>query len=113
MKRIFTPEDFGGYYENGYTSKFDAEGVAQIANAKLEKLIESWPVVYGAKYSDDRGLAFDERRLPESTHTARLAFIETIEPCKHREIVAIKGAEEGQCMKCGAELKLVAEWKAK
>ena len=113
---IFTAKDFAKndpevisadkYLHNEYA--------AIIANEKLNKLIESWPVVYGwypPTYPQGTWTS-SETIHSTSTHTARLAFIEEIkkEPCKHEPKVT-----EGitsylpYCKHCG--VKLVAEWK--
>lgn len=88
MKNIFKPEDFS--YLTGY-QKDKAEKAAKLANEKLNKFIESWPIVYGKYNCMPQGGVSDwiyrttNRQYDKHTHTARLAFIEEIkkEPCKH------------------------------
>lgn len=77
ITNIFKPEDFPNLLGL-------REQAAEDANEKLNKLIESWPVVYG------KGSQWDQTDgKPDSyvdcTHHARLAFIEEIkkEPCNH------------------------------
>jgi len=133
MKNFFEPEDFGGDFGNHYTSRLDAIGAAQVANEKLNKLIESWPAVYswqGFKNDDGSGIRpiKDEwttmTGVPNTTHKARLAFIEEIkaEPCKHEpswhglktDLVVDRfdntfASVGTTCSKCG--VKLLATWK--
>lgn len=127
MKNFFKPEDFRSGHPDKPESYVDAHKAAKIANEKLNKLIESWSVVYGKNNQWD---ITDGR--PDSylgcTHKARLAFIEEIpkEQCKHEPISLLgKGYSQeisyrgdiseflfsSKCKHCGVEL--VAEWKEK
>lgn len=115
MKDFFKPEDFADYQ----FSTVIAHDAAAMANAKLEKLIESWPVVYINKYEASKGWHFDKNQ--HDTHRARLAFIESIKECEHR--VAMERMGNGRwtihthpdgtirCGKCGVEVKDV-KWEA-
>ena len=112
---IFTDKDFAKndpevisadkYLHNEYA--------AIIANEKLNKLIESWPLVYS-----NEGILTEywgPTKHTFNTHKARLAFIEETkkEPCKHEptEYVGQFGdtSRNWKCRLCGA--KLVVEWK--
>lgn len=77
MKEFFKSEDF--YFGAYPTAQIDA---AKQANAKLNKLIESWPAIYLRKFSEG---SFVEVKQSDASHKARLAFVEEIvkEPCKH------------------------------
>ena len=119
MKDFFKPLDF--IYDDDL--KFTANTAANLANEKLNKLIESWPVVYGTK--DNNGQHFHENTNGNynPTHTARLAFFEEIKKdCKHEPGGKLsKGSLEHVnrggsvndlktfCKHCGTEL--VAEWR--
>ncbi len=133
-KPIFTHEDFEEYTESGNS----AEHAAYFANEKIQKLIESWPVVYSQwklGNETDGGVTllnpqwhFLEGK-PCDTHQARLAFIEEIEEivkeeCRHEpihwninkcsengEIHLFSEYKEPKCKHCGVELE--AEWKTK
>lgn len=123
MRDIFKPEDFSG------SSDFLAwEEAAVIANEKLNKLIESWPVVYFSsqnalgELAGSAGLIIGVKQDGDN-HKARLAFVEEIpqEPCKHT--VASHRAGNGPwvldteydgsftCGKCGVKLEM--QWKEK
>lgn len=98
--KFFKPEDF----ENLSVTKDNLVPAiaAEIANAKLEKLIESWPVVYDGNSGNSIlpretwGLVkYDEKEhtnissnFTNSRRKARLAFIEPLmrEPCKHEPV---------------------------
>jgi len=113
FKDFFKPEDF--IYVTGFQGD-KAMHAASIANEKLNKLIESWPVVYGSKFISNDGSAFDVgsvwniTKLSDKTHTARLAFIEEIkkEQCVHTPYRLAQVKEEWRCGTCGAELQ--ATW---
>lgn len=100
MKDLFEPEDFCDI-------DFAAmDYAADVANKKLNKLIESWPVVY----------QFGNSWLPlngtDATHKARLAFIEEIkkEPCKHEpEDGWFMLSSPTKCKHCGTQLQIT--WK--
>ncbi len=135
MRNIFTPEDFKatekteGFGFDTNQGQRNAFFAAEKANEILNKLIESWPVVYGFvnKEGVDFGSSLINKGHPfftASTHTARLAFIEEIKPkCEKHEPFNIN---EGiilpsypaqvpepiwKCARCGVEL--IAEWRAK
>lgn len=113
MKNFFKPQDFENLSVIYY--KAAPETAAEIANYKLEKLIESWPVVYGTiilevqhNYTSGQGGA--------DTHKARLAFIEPIvrEPCKHEPAWGVHLSfreNNAVCRHCNIEL--TATWSAK
>lgn len=123
MRDIFKPSDF-----YAVTFVVDAKLAADAANEKLNKLIESWPVVYFSSHNaigelkGSAGLIIGNKQLGD-THKARLAFIEEIkkEPCKHT--VASHRAGNGPwvlnteydgsfvCEKCKTKLEI--QWKEK
>jgi len=124
MKHIFVPEDFFEVdLEIAYPEA--RKWIAKTANEKLNKLIESWPVVYGSNDKSPTVLFVDKPSIV--THTARLAFVEEIpkKPCKHEPLVTveIKGhyvsgfsyfqneLHRARCKHCGVEL--VATWSEK
>lgn len=95
---------------------------------KLNKLIESWPVVYdgnsglslspGGAWSvvkhDEKDHIAISSNFINSKRKARLAFIEEIkkEPCKHEPIIGALGIYETMqpvCKHCGVDLQ--AEWR--
>lgn len=118
MKPFFTPEDFPNCLSREMTE------IANLANAKLNALIEAAPVVYinrisdgtmnhftcVAKYANDRPEYYREK--------ARLMFIEEIvkKPCRHEPSDSVKWIEDDskfsnfstKCKHCGVELK--ATW---
>lgn len=78
MKNYFKPGDFESAMS---TDEYIPKHVAKIANEKLKKLIESWPVVYGTIGTESHswqsyppGTFIQENY----THKASLAFIEEI-----------------------------------
>lgn len=93
MKNLFKPEDFvkGINYSLGEGNYIALQNVVNIANSKLNALIESWPVVYYSSHNalgelkGSAGLIIGSHQNGD-THKARLAFIEEIvkEPCKTR-----------------------------
>lgn len=109
MKPFFNPSDFAYDYTD--------EEKAATANAKLQKLIEASPVVYGM--GDDRE-NFNKWKSPHHTHQALLMFIEPIvkKECEHApsvETCIVRGdgllkefSTSGKCKHCGIELK--ATW---
>lgn len=109
---IFKPEDFGAV--NGFWSR---EQISALANAKLNKLIESWPVVYGDARRGEWHISNDGKGYSDTPFKARLAFIEELakEPCKHEPMPDINSYNypeiNGTCRNCGIEL--VAHWEAK
>jgi len=101
------------------TNRYIPEFVAELANIKLQKLIESMPVVYGSYQPTRDGKA--QWRMnqskdfwPENTHKARLAFIEEIpksKTCSHEPMHACdmhglsdKNTFRNRCTICGTEL---------
>lgn len=110
MKNIFTPEDFLVDDVTEATWHYKA---SQIANEKLNKLIESWPVVYG---DIEFKCEWSKLRLNNNTHMARLAFIEEIKPkCEKHEPGLVGATTQNKivstCVHCKVEL--VAEWRVK
>lgn len=103
-KEFFKPEDF----PNVIGLRDEA---AEDANKKLQKLIESWPRVYGQKGNSLEG--FQSWEMSDSTHKARLAFIEPIvkEPCQHEPDFINWGYKNPKCKHCGVEL--IAKWEEK
>lgn len=77
MKNFFNPEDFLPWGLDDTWSKV----AAKEANAKLNKEIEKWPVVYAKSIFN----GWNEDSSREGTHTARLTFVEEIKPkeCDH------------------------------
>jgi hypothetical protein len=89
MKNFFKPEDF----ETAPTVFGDHRKAAEIANKKLNKLIQSWPVVWSM--ADDKVSAWWPNNPGyEISVKARLAFIEEIkkEPCQHEVIIYSRNA---------------------
>lgn len=115
MKNFFKPKDFKSKLQ-GKEINWDTawREIADIANEKFQKLIDSWPEVYAHTQDMDVKLClFGQLQNPNMrTHKARLAFIEELpkEPCKHEPDGSPSYANT-KCCKCGVEL--VAEWKAK
>lgn len=111
MKGFFKPEDF---HEQKHLTYVEA---ANIANRKLNALIESWPVVL--RYEEGITSYWNTEdvlgRPDNPTHKARLAFIEPTvkDPCKHElDINDVNPSKtKGTCKHCGVEL--IAEWKVK
>lgn len=111
MKDFFELDDFETVY--GPSQRLAVE----IANEKLNKLIESWPVVYAHKNGEQ--IWAQAIYVKENVYKARLAFIEEIkkEPCKH-EPEALEVRSYGyvtigtaKCKHCEVELK--ATWSEK
>ncbi len=128
-KDFFKPEDFifgedGSPFE-GIAKLFGLkEKASDFANEKLNKLIESWPVVYGitedANIPRLASLEWEFMKRPKDTHKALLAFIEEIkkEPCKHEPNFTQFAIDEKyktnlplKCKHCGVELQ--ATWSPK
>ena len=105
MKDLFTAEDF-----NSCVSLLRKEAnvlAAIIANEKLRKEAEKWPVVYGQQMHMENYIKWTESENSRASFKARLAFIEEIkkEPCKHT-VISYEGAAglwtlEGECARCG------------
>jgi hypothetical protein len=128
MKLVFTPEDFPSKHDYPIPSDVAAY-IADLSNTKLQKLIESWPVVYKVPSSKYIAEMWQDHRKDghqaRYTHKARLAFLEKIpkEPCTHepdtlfglskRMMAGPRDEVENTivCKHCGIEL--VSEWRAK
>lgn len=141
MKNFFKPDDFKNEVGDICTTaknqlseygKFNLDEpckiLAEIANAKLEKLIESCTIVY-TKITLEGPMTgtCEQFKMPHHTHKARLAFIEPLlrEPCKHEpirtapaytynphlHIAGISNPSKSHCKHCGIEL--IATWNAK
>ena len=116
MKQIFKPEDFKTDYPN-----LTCNDVANIANNKLKKLMESWPVVYANKTHGGNYEEWFKDPYPGHEVIARLAFIEPIkrecekhEPDPLNPIIAwhnTQGATVIFCRHCGVSLE--ATWREK
>ncbi len=114
MIKLFKPEDF---LDTMVTLDYIPKYAAKIANAKLNALIKTWPVVYFNKdltLVDKNPLSTKyEPGLHDSK--ARLAFIEEIVkvPCKHlsKAYGHRLGIPKSICKDCGFEQ--IAEWKVK
>lgn len=126
MVEIFKPEDFEEQFGSVEQARANRELSAKIANAKLNKLIESWPVVYG--FADKHGWFKPDTEANENaTHKARLAFIEEIkkECVKHEPVFSKERVsammfnfddksefyKQAHCKHCGVELQ--ATWSEK
>lgn len=115
---VFKPEMFLNQFTQNLR-QIDLEDAAEIANTKLQQLIDASPVVYGRWDGVYRqfGESYASKHNPENTYKARLLFIEPIvkEPCKHEplgeHLMNGKTIYHTECRHCGIELK--AEWKAK
>lgn len=122
MKPFFTAEDFKKQL-NGQALELESawQTLADITNEKLNKLIESWPVVYLNEIRDGETINYTNNRSTifghYCTHKARLALIEELpkEPCKHTPDMLYYGQWDGvrsaPCKHCGVELK--ATWSEK
>lgn len=104
MKPFFTREDFDEYLST------HLQIIVDIANTKLQKLIDEAPVFYGSKAD---GTTWTNTPWESDKVKARLMFIEPIvkEECKHELDVndVNPSITRGTCKHCGVELK--AEWK--
>ncbi len=124
MKNFFKPEDFQHHlWDNldGLQQKF----VVTIANAKLNKLLESAVVVYSKPSLNPRKwiTPISENNIPIGAELVGLLIqVEDIvnEPCKHEPIYTRdefhgpyveNPTYSPQCKHCGVEL--TAMWKAK
>lgn len=108
----FKPEDFDGFVKGAYPLGMTAmDAIALFANIKLEKWLESWPIIFLTQTPLGNLTGQSVLQYPHQTHKARLAFIEEIvkEPCRHE--VDCPSSKRPSCVYCGVEL--VAEWKAK
>lgn len=112
-------------------SKIHVDAACRIANAKLEKEIQSWITVYSCTSHKGMSCALwsnENHKDAHNTHTAKLAFIEELpkKECVHepKVSVSIKGLdlpkathlhqipEQFYCLKCGVEL-VPTSWSAK
>lgn len=108
MKNIFNVEDFDF---RGCFSVLQYQIRAKtIAQKTIEKLIESWPVVYGENLVDE-SLWSTRHDKNHDCCLARLAFIEELpkKGCEH-EPIQTRGGHQFiyNCKHCGAKLK--ATW---
>jgi hypothetical protein len=116
MKEFFTPEDFNGH-DGTDNDVFWNRMAASAANEKLNKLIDSCPVVYGQGEQAGKSSLWNMNKQQNSTHSARIVFIEELpkEPCKHEPADCWIGPSTvdwfKKCKHCGVEL--VATWEAK
>lgn len=106
----FTPEMF---FKNQHADHIDIYEAASLAQAALDKHIESLPAVF-VKYSRKQWWASQEPLL-DDTHTAVLFNLEPIEKaeCEHEELCQLSytgkwSAVWGICKTCGVKLK--ATW---
>jgi hypothetical protein len=111
--KFFTPEDFICRI-NDYMTRIK---ISDIANAKLQQLIEASPVVYGRHWYMENITRWSEQQLDNSTEKARLMFIEPIvkEECKHKSYLMRYGGHSSPtfvCVNCDKELKPTA-WEVK
>lgn len=106
MKDFFKPEDFEDY------DSYLRYNLCRDVNEKLNKLIESWPVVQG-RFDSKLGVCspLGQIECDSDTHTARLAFIEEIkkEPCVHTPYRLAQAEDAWRCGTCG--VSLVPEWR--
>lgn len=127
---LFKPEDFYTFKGESFVTPDEA---ARDANAKLNKLIEAAPVVYGrfgkvynSENENECSYPFEMADKDKCTHKARLMFIEELPPkeCEHEpETILATGHIANPplrnqlariipiCIHCGIELE--ATWKAK
>ena len=113
-KDYFKPEDFYKVINHNLTLSKDPAGqyasianVLYVVNEKLNKLIESWPVVWS-----DNAHSWFENENPISAKKARLAFIEEIKKdCKHEPFNDSCVPNHFHCKHCGVELQ--ATWSEK
>lgn len=109
---IFKSDDF-------YSLDFDnRHKAADLANAKLNALIDALPTVYGSEHKTS--YQWTVRRCLSDTHQAKLMFIEPIikEKCAHEQVVNVfidrvypARPFKTTCIKCGVEL--IATWSEK
>lgn len=125
MKPIFEPSDFIKHIPSqqlpcnvGVYATLTPNEASVIANEKLDKLIEGWPVVYGKHWYMENTKRWNEFNFPNAEFVARLAFIEPIKrECKHEIDLNMYGfwglntELKTKCKHCGAELE--ATWKVK
>jgi hypothetical protein len=114
VKYFFKPSDF----DKDDDGLIDTTLASRLANEKLNKLIESMPVVYGNANNKE----WIQCQFKDDTHKARLAFVEEIvkEPCAHEPIEDLNynytnsngwkhsTAKIPLCKYCGVELQ--ATW---
>lgn len=137
VKDFFKLEDFKNVINHNLTLSKDPAGmyasmanVIAVTNEKLQKLIESWPVVW---FNDDKTMSpyweASSRQDKSHTHKARLAFIEEIKKECVKHIPKIQSKQVASpmsddpyaaalvlgcsivCLNCGVELQ--ATWSEK
>lgn len=115
---IFKPSDFHG--KPDYHLPADMRDfICELANDKLDKLIEAAPTVYGDYKNGTITCAFGELPAQSDTHSAKLLFIEPIVKveCKHEPspIDSFNGRyvslDKPRCKYCNIEL--TATWSVK
>lgn len=115
MKNIFKSEDF---LDNSGHTLYSAGSMADIANAKLNAMIEQAPII-----ATQNGNPYIWKMCAGSMdgvmEVARLMFVEDYiqKPCKHQPPIT-RNAEGWMiqnycCQFCGVKLDYKAEWKAK
>ena len=79
MRNFFKPEDFEIKIFTDFSVSNVRQKMCDVANKKINELIESWPVVY---FGDPTCTVryCTEKAMDTDTHKARLAFIEEINP---------------------------------
>ena len=104
--KYFKPEDFVSWQ--------DPTTTAAVANAKLQKLIEAAPVVYGYGVTPMASSLWNMNNSDQrATHYAKLMFIKPIEfkePCKHEPNLLSQKIGGWFCKHCNIEIK--ATWEA-
>ncbi len=101
---MFKQDDFYPYEE------MCIDFAVRKVNEKLNKLIESSPVVYRTHWSMENITRWEGKQFERSTYKARLMFIERIpslpkEACKHEPNYS-DGTGFYYCIKCGAKLQV-------
>lgn len=110
MIRLFTAKDFSFNHTHGINDPMQV--FADQANAKIQKLIDESPVVYGYVKSNGKPNYWGPRENGQfdDTHIGRVLFIEPIEklPCVHKPALVTRDDFVNFCKFCGVEL--VATW---
>jgi len=108
MKQIFEPQDFYAAIQYSIGAEECKKKIAKIANAKIEKLKEASPLVYGYHMSMENYWKWTEYENVSSTRKGVLMFIETIvkTPCEHKSIVTNYGNHppNTMCLECKKNL---------
>jgi hypothetical protein len=120
MKKIFQPSDF-------MFTGLEPKEAADIANAKMEKLMSEWPTWYADKsmrevsptIQDEKNHVAISSNFRNSYYQFKMAFIEPIkrEPCKHEPVLFSVNAvyrpngpvpedENYKCKHCGVSLEV-------